>query len=51
MRPLGPLPRAGDGARERAKAAAVAADENALLLFGHDADHWRTLGLSPAFYI
>jgi hypothetical protein len=28
----------------------VAADESALLLFGHDADQWRTLRLSPHFY-
>lgn len=28
----------------------LAAEENALLLFGHDADQWRTLRLSPLFY-
>lgn len=28
----------------------IAAEENALLLFGHDADQWRTLRLSPRFY-
>jgi N-acyl homoserine lactone hydrolase len=28
----------------------IAAEENALLLFGHDADQWRTLRLSPHFY-
>jgi len=28
----------------------IAANENALLLFGHDADQWRTLRLSPRFY-
>jgi len=28
----------------------IAAEENALLLFGHDADQWRTLRLSPDYY-
>jgi N-acyl homoserine lactone hydrolase len=28
----------------------VAAEEDALLLYGHDADQWRTLRLSPQFY-
>lgn len=28
----------------------VAARENALLLFGHDSDQWRTLRLAPDFY-
>jgi N-acyl homoserine lactone hydrolase len=28
----------------------IAAEEHALLLFGHDADQWRTLRLSPDFY-
>jgi N-acyl homoserine lactone hydrolase len=28
----------------------IAAENNALLLFGHDADQWRTLRLAPHFY-
>jgi N-acyl homoserine lactone hydrolase len=28
----------------------IASEENALLLFGHDADQWRTLRRSPDFY-
>jgi hypothetical protein len=28
----------------------VAAEEDALLLFGHDAAQWQTLRLSPLFY-
>jgi N-acyl homoserine lactone hydrolase len=28
----------------------LAVDENALLLFGHDADQWRTLRVAPDFY-
>lgn len=28
----------------------IAAAEDALLLFGHDAEQWRTLRLSPSFY-
>ena len=28
----------------------IAAEENALLLYGHDAAQWRTLELSPRFY-
>jgi N-acyl homoserine lactone hydrolase len=28
----------------------IAADENAVLLFGHDASQWATLRLSPRFY-
>lgn len=40
-----------DAARESAELLQrIAAEENALLLFGHDADQWRTLRLSPAFY-